>query len=195
MSMPNDTPQSSSISRGIENEPKGPRVNDYVMFFAALTILAVVMWFGFVREELQYNVIFAIALSLACAMVIAFLPFTANFGVQWFRATGSAAVFAVCLWQTVPFARDTTTANFKFKIQSQGRVIESALTTLSNATKQFQNATNLVRAAESNFSDAGTCSKRSTQALEILRPQLVELGHLRGGIEAVQTTLALGTTR
>jgi hypothetical protein len=180
----------AGTSSGVSDQAlKPPRVNDYLMFSAALAILGVVMWFGFIREELQYNVIFAIALSLACAMVIAFLPFTANFGVQWFRATGSAAVFAVCLWQTVPFAKDTTTNNYKFKIESQNKVIDSTLRTLESTTKQFQSATDLVKHAEENSGDAATCSRHSTEALNILRPQLIELGHLRGSIEAIQTTL------
>ena len=181
-----------------------PRVNDYLMFLAALAILVTILWLGYSRESLQYNIIFSIALSLSCAIVIAFIPFTAQFAIQgWFRATGAAAIFAVCVWQTVPFAKEVIKANYENTINTQNTTIATLNTTIKSLTEELgqarkvaanpgsaeakaslklalgqasQNLTAmssrfaagiaLVKAAQSNSSDAGTCSLRSKQALD-----------------------------
>ena len=77
-------------------------------------------------------VVFFVVLALAVAMVFAYLPFQANLGWPWFRASGTAAVFGFVLWLSMNFATaqrlDTTAASAAM------RSIETAQSSLENAT-------------------------------------------------------------
>jgi hypothetical protein len=83
------------------------QIDNNFMFLFAVAVLVIILVAGSIRDNLQYNLMFLIALSLSCSIVFAFLPFSAEVGIEgWLKAGGTAAIFAVCLWQTVPFAKE-----------------------------------------------------------------------------------------
>ena len=102
-------PQSATAKRRLERF-------DYIMFAVAVWFLLLILIVG-LWGDVQYNIIYLVCLSLACAMVFAYLPFVAELNAGWFRASGAAAIYAVCMWQTLPFAKEITQQNFRKKIE------------------------------------------------------------------------------
>ena len=97
---------------------------DYIMFVVAVWFLLLILIVG-LWDDVQYNIIYLVCLSLACAMVFAYLPFVAELNAGWFRASGAAAIYAVCMWQTLPFAKEITQQNFRKKIESANSLVAS----------------------------------------------------------------------
>jgi hypothetical protein len=108
------------------------KIDNNAMFLFAVFVLIGILIAGSWRDDLQYNMMFLIALSLTCSIVFAFLPFSAEVGLDgWLRASGTAAIFAVCLWQTVPFAKDMLKADH----DRQQKVLEKQLAQVDLAEK------------------------------------------------------------
>ena len=78
---------------------------DHLMFALAVALLLIIIGLGWSNNDLQFNMMFLVTLSLACAIVIAYLPFSAEVNLGgWLRAGGAAGVFAACMWVTIPVA-------------------------------------------------------------------------------------------
>lgn len=68
------------------------------MFALGVILLAIMLYSSWHYPSLQYNIVWMVVLSLNVAIVVAFLPFSAEFNIPgWAKFGGSAAVLIGCL--------------------------------------------------------------------------------------------------
>lgn len=143
--------------------PREPRVNSYVLFFAALAILVSILTVGALREVLQYNLFYLMAASLAVAILLAFIPLRIDLELSGLlRAGGAAAIFAFCFWVTKPFAEDYSRVQIeRMKIENDKlrQTLVTAvdqLTVLTRAVPDAQKAVDSAQRAldEKKFTEA-----------------------------------------
>src|SRR5271166_1047548 len=155
-----------------------PTPFEWVLFLVAVLILVAIIGLGAKYPEYQYNILFVVPLSLACAMVFAFLPFQAEIAWQWFKAGGTAAVFGVCLWQLVPYAR----ANYFDRIRSGEAIIASLLQ--ENASKSDE-----IKRLQQTISKLGNTNNVSSTKAQAARESIEQAQKDLGPINNKITTV------
>jgi hypothetical protein len=151
-------PQSATAKRRLERF-------DYTMFAVAVWFLLLILIVG-LWGDVQYNIIYLVCLSLACAMVFAYLPFVAELNAGWFRASGAAAIYAVCMWQTLPFAKEITQQNFRKKIESANNLVESLQTQARKKNEELGMLRGTLLRLSATNADSGSLPKALTQSIE-----------------------------
>ncbi|MBY5801533.1 hypothetical protein [Rhizobium leguminosarum] len=130
------------------------RVDNNAMFLFAVVVLVAILSAGYWQKDLQYNLMFLISLSLSCAIVFAFLPFSAEVGLEgWLKASGTAAIFAVCLWQTVPFAKE---------MLKDSRVLEQKVRDIELAKIDVSGKDELIKQKDTELAQLRTALEKAT---------------------------------
>lgn len=149
-----------------EQQPRSREKFDYLMFTLAIAILFVILGLGWAKDGLQYNILYLMCLSLGCAIVFAYLPFFAELNVEWFRAGGAAAIFAVCMWQTLPFAKDIVKSNYDTKLKTSADTISSLNTSLSSKENEIIQLRDYVQSSVNRNSECATANSSTRKLLE-----------------------------
>jgi len=111
--------------------------DDRAIFILGCFLLIVILTAGYFRDDIQYNIIWLVVLSLNVAMLFAFLPFSANVDVGWFKAGGTAAILAVCLFKSMDVAERGLAKQLNVRdelVQRLRNDLDAAQTTIKNAT-------------------------------------------------------------
>ncbi|QIO58726.1 hypothetical protein ELI20_01120 [Rhizobium ruizarguesonis] len=149
-----DGHQQTIPADGTMLEVKPLVINNNVMFLFAVIVLIAILGAGYWRDDLQYNLMFLISLSLSCSIVFAFLPFSAEVGLEgWLKAGGTAAIFAVCLWQTVPFAKEMLKDN---------RVLEQKLHDIELAKIDVKGKEDLIKQKDQELNQLRSALEKAT---------------------------------
>ena len=89
-----------------QEAPRQPTIDNNWLFGCSVAILLVILGLGFMRESLQYNLLFLMTLSLGVSAFMAFLPLAVTLELQWIKAGGSAAILVFLASQFVPYAKE-----------------------------------------------------------------------------------------
>jgi hypothetical protein len=138
---------------------------DYIMFVVAVWFLLLILIVG-LWDDVQYNIIYLVCLSLACAMVFAYLPFVAELNAGWFKAGGAAAIFAVCMWQTLPFAREFTQQKFHKKMESANNLVEFLQAQAKKRDEELGRLRGSLSSLSAANADSSSFAKVLTQSIE-----------------------------
>lgn len=92
---------------------------EWMLFVSAVLLVFFITGCATFAPALQDNIVILISLSLACAMVFAFIPSSISFVSKRVKAGGAAAIFALCVSLVVPYAK----AHFQSKIESRDYTI------------------------------------------------------------------------
>jgi hypothetical protein len=138
---------------------------DYIMFVVAVWFLLLILIVG-LWDDVQYNVIYLVCLSLACAMVFAYLPFAAELNAGWFKAGGAAAIFAVCMWQTLPFARVIAQQNLHKKIESANNLVDFLQAQAKKKDEELAILRGTLSTLSATNADSSSLEKALTQSIE-----------------------------
>jgi len=163
----------------------GFRNSDLIVFIVAVLFLIAILLAGFKVETIQSNILYLVVLSLACAMVFAFLPFDASVNHQGFiRAGGTAAIFAFCLYVVTGFTEKNYLAN-KASADSQITALQKIL-----ASKESE-LTGLRQISQTAESNGNACSNSNSLIQSSLNQILPTLNALASDIaEGVQYSSA-----
>jgi hypothetical protein len=99
-------------------------------------------------------------------MVFAYLPFVAELNAGWFRASGAAAIYAVCMWQTLPFAKEVTQQNFRKKIESANNLVDSLQAQAIKKDEELGMLRGTLSSLSAANADSSSSAKVLTQSIE-----------------------------
>jgi hypothetical protein len=144
------------------------RGSDIAIFCVAILFLSAILYAGLQVETIQRNILYLVVLSLSCAMVFAFLPFDARFEHSAiFKAGGTAAVFAFCLYMVTSF----TEKNYlDYKVQA-----DQQITSLRESLTAKEKEVEALRSALSNAQSASGASKSSLDQIDRTLKQMMEI--------------------
>jgi hypothetical protein len=154
------------------------------MFVVGVVLLAILLFASFDYPSVQYNIIWMVVLSLSVAIVMAFLPFSAEFTIpSWAKFGGSAAVLIGCMYLTFDLAAkglEKENDQLRSQVTDLGKQIETYRTAASLCTANA-NAKDTGGKAKQNILDSLTIVKNNvTQAKQFAFGATTNTSDVRG---------------
>jgi hypothetical protein len=144
------------------------RGSDIAIFCVAVIFLCAILYAGLQVETIQRNILYLVVLSLSCAMVFAFLPFDARYEHgAIFKAGGTAAVFAFCLYMVTNFTEKNYLDN---KVRA-----DEQITSLRDSLTAKEKEVGALRSAVSNAQSTSGASKLSMDQINQTLKQMMEV--------------------
>lgn len=76
-----------------------------ILFFFMLLAIVMLLWMSAIDKELQTNTTWIVGTTVACSLLMMFMPGTQTVKLGYFKATGAAGILALGAYSSWDFAK------------------------------------------------------------------------------------------